>query len=82
MRLATHSTTSPTSTAVGQSFIIETGGKRFSPTTTLVQWLGSFEFAKLIVCVSTKVKPIFDFVNTDLNNVSCLYENEDDEESI
>jgi hypothetical protein len=24
----------------------ETGGKRFSPPTTLVQWLGSFEFAK------------------------------------
>jgi hypothetical protein len=29
-----------------------------------------------------RVKPIFDFVNTELNNVSCLYENEDDEESI
>jgi hypothetical protein len=29
-----------------------------------------------------RVKPIFDFVNTELNNVSCLYKNEDDEESI
>jgi hypothetical protein len=29
-----------------------------------------------------RVKPIFDFVNTGLNNVSCLYENEDDEERI
>jgi hypothetical protein len=28
------------------------------------------------------VKPIFEFVNTELNNVSCLYENEDDEDSI
>jgi hypothetical protein len=29
-----------------------------------------------------RVKPIFDFVNTELNNVSYLFENEDDEESI
>jgi hypothetical protein len=50
-----------------------TGGKRFSSPTTLMQsnelYLG-------------REKPIFHFVSTELNNVSCLYENEDDEESI